>query len=226
MTETNRDLPLVVGISGASGALYGVELLSALKDLGVTSHLVMSRSAERTIEIETGQDPADVAALADVVHDPDNMAAAVASGSFRTRGMIVAPCSIKTLSGIANGFADTLLVRAADVTLKERRPLVLLVRETPLHRGHLRLMLQAAEMGAVILPPMPAFYHGPKDIRDLVLQVVGKALDEEQSHERKNELDRMAVPLNGTEPLGEARFCDARGIPKLRNRFRFRFRFR
>lgn len=170
-------LPLVVGISGASGAIYGIELLRVLRDLGQPAHLVMSGAASRTIAIETEMTTAEVKSLADVTYPAEDIGAAIASGSFPTRGMIVAPCSIKTLSGIANGFADTLLIRAADVTLKERRPLVLMVRETPLHKGHLDLMAKAADLGALILPPMPAFYHGPKTIQDLVHQVVGKALD-------------------------------------------------
>lgn len=171
------DTPLVVGISGASGALFGIELLRILKELGVPSHLVASSAAARTIALETDLSLAEVAALATVAHDEADIAAAIASGSFRTRGMIVAPCSIKTLSAIAHSYADNLLARAADVTLKERRPLVLLVRETPLHKGHLDLMARAADLGALILPPMPAFYHRPQTIQDIVHQILGKALD-------------------------------------------------
>ncbi|MEW6265113.1 MAG: UbiX family flavin prenyltransferase [Thermodesulfobacteriota bacterium] len=169
--------PLVVGISGASGVIYGVETLKALKELGQTTHLIMSEAGERNLRLETEYTPEQVRGLADVVHDINNVAAAVASGSFLTRGMIVAPCTIKTLSAIANSFTYNLLIRAADVTLKEKRPLVLLVRETPLHKGHLELMARAADLGAVILPPVPAFYHQPKTILDLVHQTVGKALD-------------------------------------------------
>lgn len=178
MGNEGRERPLVVGISGASGAIFGVRLLEALRRLEIPTHLVMSGSAERTIAIETGLSPDNVAALADVVYAPDDMAAAIASGSFRSRGMIVAPCAIKTLSGIANSYADTLLVRTADVMLKERRPLVLLVRETPLHKGHLDLMARAADLGAVILPPIPAFYHQPQSLEDVVDQILGKALDQ------------------------------------------------
>lgn len=170
-------LPVVVGISGASGAIYGIDTVRALKALGRAVHLVISAAAERTIALETDLDAADVARLATVHHDVSDIGAAIASGSFRTAGMIVAPCSIKTLSGIAHAYADTLLVRAADVTLKERRPLVLMVRETPLHKGHLELMLRAADLGAFILPPMPAFYHHPATIQDLVRETVGRALD-------------------------------------------------
>jgi 4-hydroxy-3-polyprenylbenzoate decarboxylase len=171
------DYPIVVGLSGASAPIYGIETLKALRVVGVPTHLVMSRTAHRTIALETTYAVEEVLALADVVHDTGDMAAAVSSGSFRTRGMIVAPCSMKTLSAIANSFSDNLLARAADVTLKERRRLVLMVRETPLHRGHLELMLKVTDMGAVILPPVPAFYHRPQTIEDLVRQSVGKALD-------------------------------------------------
>jgi 4-hydroxy-3-polyprenylbenzoate decarboxylase len=174
---TAEGTPLVVGISGASGAVFGIELLRVLKDLGIPSHLVASAAAARTIALETDLSPPEAASLATVAHDDGDIAAAIASGSFRTRGMIVAPCSIKTLSAVANSYADTLLARAADVTLKERRPLVLLVRETPLHKGHLDLMARAADLGALILPPVPAFYHKPKTITDIVHQVLGKALD-------------------------------------------------
>lgn len=177
MEKPDEALPLVVGISGASGALFGIELLRVLKDLGIPSHLVVSGAARRTIALETDLTPAQVEALATVAHDESDIAAPIASGSFRTRGMIVAPCSIKTLSAIANSYADNLLTRAADVTLKERRPLVLLVRETPLHKGHLELMARAADLGALILPPVPAFYHKPATILDLVHQILGKALD-------------------------------------------------
>ena len=170
-------LPLVLGISGASGAIYGVEMLKALKELKQPVHLIVSEGGARTLALETAYTLDDVGALADVVHDPRNVGATVASGSFKTLGMIVAPCSMKTLSGIANAYSDTLLVRAADVTLKERRPLVLMVRETPFHKGHLDMMTRAADLGALILPPIPAFYHKPKTIEDIVRQSVGKALD-------------------------------------------------
>ncbi|MEW5914477.1 MAG: UbiX family flavin prenyltransferase [Thermodesulfobacteriota bacterium] len=170
-------LPLLVGITGASGVIYGVELLKVLRELEQPAHLIMSRAAERNLALETEYDPAQVQALAQAAYEPENLAAPPASGSFRTQGMIIAPCSIKTLSAVANSYDADLLVRAADVTLKERRPLVLMVRETPLHKGHLRLMAQAADLGAVILPPVPAFYHRPRSIEDILRQSVGKALD-------------------------------------------------
>jgi 4-hydroxy-3-polyprenylbenzoate decarboxylase len=171
-------LPLVVGISGATGVVYGIELLRALRQQGQPTHLILSEMAARTIAIETDLSLEEVRSLADVVHSNKDLAAPVASGSFRTRGMVVAPCSIKTLSGIANSFSNNLLIRAADVTLKERRPLIVMFRETPLHTGHLRLMLQAAEIGAVIMPPMPAFYQRPKSIDEIVRQTVGRVLDQ------------------------------------------------
>ena len=171
-------LPLVVGISGASGVIYGVELLKTLKNLGHPAHLIISEAGERNLEIETEYTPDEVKSLADVVYDVGDMAAAVASGSYPTRGMLIAPCTVKTLSAIANSFNYNLLIRAADVTLKERRPLVLMFRETPLHKGHLQLMARAADLGACILPPIPAFYHQPKTIMDLIHQSVGKALDQ------------------------------------------------
>ncbi len=170
-------LPLVVGISGASGAVYGVEMVKTLKRLGHPVHLTISKAGARTLAIETDLSVNDLGALADAVHNVNNVGAIIASGSFRTLGMAVTPCSIKTLSGVANGYADNLLIRAADVTLKERRPLVLMVRETPLHKGHLQLMQQALELGALILPPMPAFYNRPETITDMVRQTVGRVLD-------------------------------------------------
>ena len=170
-------LPLIVGITGASGAIYGIRLLELLRELDVPSHLVLSRSAEITIGLETDRKIAAVKALASVVHAQADIAASIASGSFRTRGMIVAPCSIRSMSEIATGVTSSLLTRAADVTLKERRPLVLMVRETPLHVGHLRTLAQLAEMGAIILPPVPAFYDEPHRISDFVDQIVGRALD-------------------------------------------------
>jgi 4-hydroxy-3-polyprenylbenzoate decarboxylase len=171
-------LPLVVAITGATGVIYGVELLRVLKDLGQETHLVLSEAAGMNLAIETEHSLEQVRALASVVYPNKDVGAAIASGSFRTRGMIVAPCTIKTLSAIANSYTASLVVRAADVTLKERRPLVLMVRETPLHKGHLDLMVRAADCGAVILPPMPAFYHRPQTIMDLVHQSIGKALDQ------------------------------------------------
>jgi 4-hydroxy-3-polyprenylbenzoate decarboxylase len=169
---------LVVGISGASGSIYGIRLLEVLRDVaGLETHLVVSRAAKRTLVDETEYTVRDVEALATRVYDDRDIGAALASGSFRTAGMVVAPCSIKTLSALANSHADTLIARAGDVTLKEGRPLVVVVRETPLHVGHLRQMLALAEMGAVILPPVPAFYHRPKTIRDLVDHTTGRVLD-------------------------------------------------
>lgn len=171
-------LPLVVAITGATGVIYGVEMLRVLKGLGQETHLILSEAAAMNLGIEMDCSLDEVRSLASVVYPNKDVGAAVASGSFRTRGMIVAPCTIKTLSAIANSFTYNLVVRAADVTLKERRTLVLMVRETPLHKGHLDLMSRAADCGAVILPPMPAFYHQPKTILDLIHQSIGKALDQ------------------------------------------------
>jgi 4-hydroxy-3-polyprenylbenzoate decarboxylase len=168
---------LVVGISGASGVIYGVRLLSLLKETPYETHLVISESGKLNIEIETDYKPAEVEAMADFTYDCRDVAASLASGSFLTEGMVVVPCTIKTLSGIANSYTNNLLVRAADVTLKEKRKLVLVVRETPLHKGHLRLMTMAAEMGAHILPPVPSFYHQPKTIQDIIDQTIGKIFD-------------------------------------------------
>jgi 4-hydroxy-3-polyprenylbenzoate decarboxylase len=172
------DRPLVVAITGASGVIYGVELLRVLRDLGEETHLILSEAACTNLSIETRTSVEEVRSLATVSYGNKDVGAAPASGSFRTRGMIVAPCTIKTLSAIANSFTYNLVTRAADVTLKERRKLVLMVRETPLHKGHLELMSRAADYGAVILPPMPAFYHQPQTIMDLVHQSIGKALDQ------------------------------------------------
>jgi len=168
---------LVVGISGASGIVYGVETLRCLRRLGIESHLVVSRAAEVTLAHESAMAAADIRALADHCHAADDIGAAPASGSFRTLGMIVAPCSIRSMSEIATGVTTTLLTRAADVALKERRRLVLMVRETPLHSGHLRTMLQLSEMGAVIAPPVPAFYARPSGLDDMVAHTVGRMLD-------------------------------------------------
>ncbi|HKF17275.1 MAG TPA: UbiX family flavin prenyltransferase [Candidatus Dormibacteraeota bacterium] len=169
---------LIVALTGSSGPHYGVRLLEVLRDVEVEVHLILSAAARKTIEYEMGRDPNQVLTLADVVHDERDIAAPIASGTFLTDGMVVAPCSIRTLSAIANSANDNLVVRAADVCLKERRRLVLVVRETPLHLGHLRLMLQATEAGAVILPPVPGFYHLPKTIDDLVDHTVTKVLDQ------------------------------------------------
>ena len=168
---------LVVGISGASGVVYGLRVLDAARELGLESHLVMSRAAALTLSQETSLSLADAQARADVAHRAGDVGAAIASGSFRTLGMIVAPCSVRTMGEIATGVTSSLLTRAADVTLKERRPLVLMVRESPLHLGHLRTMAALAEMGAVIAPPMPAFYARPQSLAEMVDQSVGRALD-------------------------------------------------
>ncbi len=188
-------LPLVVAITGATGVIYGVEMLRVLKELGQETHLILSEAACLNISIETNYSLDEVKALADVVYNNQDIGATVASGSFRTRGMIVAPCTVKTLSSIANSFTYNLVVRAADVTLKERRTLVLMVRETPLHKGHLDLMSRVADYGAVLLPPMPAFYHQPESIMDIIHQSIGKALDhvgiEHQLFKRWNGHDHM-----------------------------------
>ncbi len=168
---------LVVGISGASGVTYGVRVLDALRELGVESHLVVTRAALLTLSQETDLTPDDLTGRADVVHKLADVGATIASGSFRTLGMIVAPCSVRTMSEIATGVTSNLLTRAADVVLKERRPLVLLVREAPFHLGHLRTMTALTEMGAIIAPPLPAFYARPGSIEDIVDQSVGRALD-------------------------------------------------
>ena len=170
-------LPLIVGISGASGAIYGVRLLEALRAANVPAHLIVSKSAAVTLTEEMGMSVGDVRALAAETYANGDIAAAVSSGSFKTRGMVIAPCSIRTLSDIAYGTTDNLMSRAADVVLKERRRLVLLVRETPLHAGHLKAMLAATENGAIVMPPVPAFYHRPKTIDDIVNQTVGRCLD-------------------------------------------------
>ena len=176
-TAKNDTDRLVIGLSGASGVAYGIRLLEACAELGIESHLVMTKPAEMTIGYETKLSPKQVAAKADYDYAVTDIAAPIASGSFKTRGMIVAPCSVRTMSEIATGVTTNCLTRAADVMLKERRPLVLMVRETPLHLGHLRSMTALAEMGAIILPPVPAFYAEPRTLSDLVDQMVGRALD-------------------------------------------------
>ena len=168
---------IVVGISGASGVTYGVRMLELLRKTEFETHLIISRAGKLNIEIETSYKPGEVEAMADFTYDHNDMAASLASGSFLTEGMVVIPCTIKSLSGIANAYDENLLVRAADVTLKEKRKLVLVVRETPLHIGHLRLMTMAAEMGAHLLPPVPSFYHQPKTIDDIIDQTIGKVFD-------------------------------------------------
>ncbi|CAQ83550.1 MULTISPECIES: UbiX family flavin prenyltransferase [Photorhabdus] len=178
---------LIVGLTGASGAIYGVRLLQVLQPVeSVETHLVISQSARQTLALETNYSLRDVQALADVVYDNRDIAAAISSGSFKTSGMVILPCSMKTLSGIVHSYTDGLVTRAADVVLKEGRKLVLGVRETPLHLGHLRLMTQAAEIGAVIMPPVPAFYHQPEQIQDIIDQTVNRVLDQfdiELSHD-------------------------------------------
>jgi 4-hydroxy-3-polyprenylbenzoate decarboxylase len=199
---------LIVGITGASGAIYGVRLLEALRGLDdVRTHLIVSPSGLRTLEEETGMDAASLRALADVHYSYKDIGAAVSSGSFRTAGMIVAPCSVRTLSGIAHSYDADLLIRAADVCLKERRRVVLLLRETPLHAGHIELMAKATAAGVIIMPPVPAFYTRPVTIDDIVNQTVARALDlfdidvglalrwtGSQAHER-----RVAASSNGTD---------------------------
>ena len=169
---------LIVGLSGASGVIYGIRLLEVLKSVDVVeTHLVLSNGAKLNISLETDWQLRDVEALADTVHSDQNLAASISSGSFQTDGMAVVPCSMKTLSGIVNSYSDNLVVRAADVVLKEHRRLVLLPREMPLHVGHCRLLYQAAKMGAVIAPPMPAFYNDPQTVDDIINHSVGRVLD-------------------------------------------------
>ena len=175
MPEPRR---IIVGISGASGAVYGVRLLQVLQGCaGIESHLVVSDAGWRNLRHETGLEPAAVEALAHTVHDARNIGATIASGSFQSAGMVVAPCSMRTLAAVAHGLSDNLLTRAADVVLKERRRLVLMVRETPLHLGHLRNMVSVTEMGAIVCPPVPAFYQRPQSVADIVDHSVARALD-------------------------------------------------
>jgi len=174
----NTTQRLVVGISGATGIIYAIRLLEIIHDLeGIETHLIVSSAAARTLSLETDYSLQQVKALADETYSFSDIGAAIASGSFKTMGMVILPCSVKTLSGVANCYSENLLLRAADVTLKERRPLVLSFRETPLHSGHVRLMQQASEMGAILAPPMPAFYTKPTSIQDLVDHHVFKILD-------------------------------------------------
>lgn len=169
---------LIVGMTGASGAIYGIRLLEVLSKMDdVETHLIISEPGAMIIKHETDYQPSDVAKLADYVHDINNIAASVASGSFQTNGMVIIPCTAKTLSSLANSYGDNLLTRVGDVVLKERKRLVIVFRETPLHIGHLRNMLQLTEMGAIIVPPVPGFYLKPKAIDDLVLQTVARVLD-------------------------------------------------
>jgi 4-hydroxy-3-polyprenylbenzoate decarboxylase len=177
-------LPILVGISGASGAIYGVEALRMLRELEIPAHLIISELGLRNLKIETDLSLNDLKPMADVIYNNKDLGASISSGSFRTRGMIIVPCSIKTLSGVANSTSANLLIRAADVVLKERRPLVLMVRETPLHKGHLELMVKAADIGAIIYPPLPAFYTKPQSINDIIRHSIGRALDHLQiNHE-------------------------------------------
>jgi len=169
--------PVLVGITGASGAIYGVETLRMLQELDIPTQLILSELGLRTLKLETGLGLDDVTPLVQTVFNNKDLGAAVSSGSYKTQGMIIAPCSMKTLSGVAHSSSANLIIRAADVVLKERRPLVLMVRETPLHKGHLELMLKAADIGAIIHPPLPAFYTRPKSINDMVRHSVGRALD-------------------------------------------------
>lgn len=169
---------LIIGISGASGVIYGIRLLEVLKALpDVETHLVISNGGKLNIALETEWQVKDVEALADVVHSDQNLAATISSGSYQTDGMVIVPCSMKTLSGVVNSYADSLIVRAADVVLKEQRRLALVPRETPLHVGHCRLMHEAAKMGALLVPPMPAFYNDPQTVDDIINQSVGRLLD-------------------------------------------------
>ena len=185
---------LVVGISGSTGAIYGVRLLEVLQGSpDIETHLVVSEPAKKTIEFETGRSPQEVMDMATVVYDYRDVGAAISSGSFITDGMVIAPCSIKTLSSVTNSYNDNLLTRAADVSLKERRKLVLVVRETPFHRGHLKLMLEVTENGGVILPPVPSFYHLPKTVDDIVNQTIQKVLD--QFGIEKNLFQRWNGPI-------------------------------
>lgn len=175
--ERDRVKRIIIGITGSSGVIYGIELLKELNKRDWETHLIISESGKRNILLETEFSVGDVQSMARKVYENDDLEAPLASGSFLTSGMVVAPCTIKTLAGIANSYSENLLVRAADVTLKEKRKLVLLVRESPLHKGHLRLMSMAADMGAHILPPMPSFYHHPETIDDIIRQTVGKVFD-------------------------------------------------
>ena len=169
---------LIVGFSGATGVIYGIRLLDVLRSVNdIETHLIISNAAKRTIQLETSYTVNEVEALADRLYNFNDVAAAISSGSYQTMGMVVMPCAIKTLSGIANCYSDNLILRAADVVLKERRKLILTLRETPLHLGHLRLMVQVTEMGGIIVPPMPAFYHRPQTIDDIINQTVNRVLD-------------------------------------------------
>jgi 4-hydroxy-3-polyprenylbenzoate decarboxylase len=206
MTHPER---LIVGLSGASGIVYGLRLLECLRNLPVEAHLVMSKSAEVTLAYETDLKVSDVQALADVWYPAGDMGAALSSGSFRTLGMVVAPCSMRSLAEIAGGVTTSLLTRAADVVLKERRRLVLMVRETPLHSGHLRNMLSVSEMGAIIAPPVPAFYARPANLDEMIDQTVGRVLD--LFDLESDDLRRWGEPATeGERPLRSLRRPKAR----------------
>jgi 4-hydroxy-3-polyprenylbenzoate decarboxylase len=183
---------MVVGITGATGIVYGVRLLKALRQLGIESHLVVSKAGEMTRAYETDMSSEELRGLADVVYSPSDIAAPISSGSFRTMGMIVAPCSVRTMSDIAHGVTSGLISRAADVVLKERRRLVLMLRETPLHAGHLKSMLAITEMGGIIAPPVPAFYARPQSLDEMVTHTIGRVLD-------LYDLDLNAFPRWGEE---------------------------
>jgi len=201
MAERSGRPRLIVGISGASGAIYGARLLELLRPLSVETHLVVSRAAEVTLALETGLKPAVVRSRADVVHAIGDLAAPISSGSFETIGMVVAPCSIRSMAEIATGVTTTLLSRAADVVLKERRRLVLMVRETPLHTGHLRTMTALSEMGAVIAPPVPAFYAKPGTLAEMIDQTLGRILDLFGLEARG--VKRWGEPSGGDRPSGQ-----------------------
>ncbi|MCU0303883.1 MAG: UbiX family flavin prenyltransferase [Thermoanaerobaculales bacterium] len=201
--RSGRPRRIVVGVSGASGVVYAIRLLEVLRTVDdVETHLVLTNAAKRTIQLETSRSVTEVEGLADHNHRVNDIAAAIASGSFVTSAMVVVPCSMKTLSGIANSYADNLLIRAAEVTLKERRRLVLVPRETPLHLGHLRLLVRVAELGAVVLPPMPAFYHLPRSVEEIVDQTVGHILDLIGVEPPEGLLHRWAGPATST-PLDD-----------------------
>jgi flavin prenyltransferase len=168
---------IIVAITGATGVIYGIRMLEVLKELGIETHAILSDTAKKNILLETSFTVERVEKLAYTVHEIKNMASPISSGSFKTDGMVVVPCTIKTLSGVAHSYSDNLIVRAADVVLKERRRLILVVRETPLHKGHFELMRKVSDIGGIILPPIPAFYHLPKTIDDIINHTVGKILD-------------------------------------------------
>ncbi|GAX90372.1 non-oxidative hydroxyarylic acid decarboxylases subunit B [Effusibacillus lacus] len=203
-------MKIVVGITGATGAIYGIRLLEELKAAGAETHLVMSKWAEATIRLETGYTVSEVAALASVVHSSTNQAASIASGSFRVDGMVIAPCSMKTLAGIRVGLADGLINRAADVMLKERKKLVLLVRETPFNDIHLENMLALSRMGAVILPPVPAFYNHPATIDDIVNHIIARTLDQFGIE------NRLTKRWKDHAPPGQVSECST--VPQLADR--------